>query len=390
MKSSRRNQLCYIAYQAFYTTAMLCLTGPMMQTFLGTIVTEKMIYIQATAFQIINVASTILMAHYADRGNLFRRMALAELPIGVLFFLYLPLCFSVLPMGAAFGLALALSGIQAFFTALYTVCAYKLPYQIVYPNEYGRLIAVSGVVYSLLSLGVGALVSFVSARFPYGDVMKIAFPVAGLFVLAAVGITLCMRRITDDPVASEQQKAKVSILALFRMPEFYKLAPANLLRGFSTGTVTVLAAVALTRGFDATVTSAMVSVQSAVTIAASVLFGLLAKTVHSRFLTFAGSVLFLALPLMLFSSPIVFLCAYGLVFFGKIVVDSAVPTALLSVVPEDASGPYHAWRMILHNGGSVIATSVAVFLPVPALLILSAALQLVSGFSYLIFRKKEI
>ena len=368
---------------------MLCLTGPLMQTFLGTIVTEKMIYIQATAFQIINVASTILMAHYADRGSLFRRMALAELPIGILFFLYLPLCFSVLPMGTAFGLALALSGIQAFFTALYTVCAYKLPYQIVHPDEYGRMIAVSGVVYSLFSLGVGALVSFVSARFPYESVMRAAFPLAGLFVLISVVITLSMRRITDIPAAERETPAKISVLKLFRMPEFYRLAPANLLRGFATGVVTVLATVALARGFDETVTSAMVSVQSAVTIAASALFGLFAKKVHSRVLTFAGSLLFLAMPLMLLPSSIVFLCAYGLVFFGKIVVDSAVPTALLSVVPEEASGPYHAWRMILHNGGSVIATSVAVFLPVPALLILSAALQLVSGFSYLIFRKKE-
>ena len=53
------------------------------------------------------------------------------------------------------------------------------------------------------------------------------------------------------------------------------------------------------------------------------------------------------------------------------------------MVPVEIAGPYNALRMLLHNGGTLLATTLAAFLPVSWLLILTTALQLLSGLSYL-------
>jgi Tfp pilus assembly protein PilZ len=65
-----------------------------------------------------------------------------------------------------------------------------------------------------------------------------------------------------------------------------------------------------------------------------------------------------------------------------------VPVVLRFAVPVDIAGPYNAWRMLLHNGGILIATTVAAFIPVEVLLILTVILQLYSGIQY--FTAKEL
>ena len=55
---------------------------------------------------------------------------------------------------------------------------------------------------------------------------------------------------------------------------------------------------------------------------------------------------------------------------------------LIRVVPVEIAGPYHAWRIALQNAGTLIATSVAAFTPVPVMLVLAAAFQLIAGASF--------
>jgi hypothetical protein len=73
-------------------------------------------------------------------------------------------------------------------------------------------------------------------------------------------------------------------------------------------------------------------------------------------------------------------------------VDYAVPAALLYAVPVEIAGTYNAWRMILHNGGTMLATVAAGFLPLPVILTLSLICQVVSGINFCaakVMRKTE-
>jgi len=70
-------------------------------------------------------------------------------------------------------------------------------------------------------------------------------------------------------------------------------------------------------------------------------------------------------------------------------VDYATPSLLRLVVPVELAGPYNAWRMILHYTGTVLATSIAAFIPVWLLLLLTMAAQLLSGIHYFTAREMK-
>ena len=59
-----------------------------------------------------------------------------------------------------------------------------------------------------------------------------------------------------------------------------------------------------------------------------------------------------------------------------------MPAALLYAVPVEIAGTYNAWRMILHNGGTMLVTVIAGFIPRSALLWISLGCQVVSGVNF--------
>jgi hypothetical protein len=52
---------------------------------------------------------------------------------------------------------------------------------------------------------------------------------------------------------------------------------------------------------------------------------------------------------------------------------------------DEIAGTYNAWRMILFNGGTMLATMAAGFLPLPVLFAAALICQLVTGFNYFLF-----
>ena len=75
---------------------------------------------------------------------------------------------------------------------------------------------------------------------------------------------------------AQKKQEKLPLMNTFRHEAFSRLFVGNLTRGFANGTTTILAAAALSIGYDETLTSAMVSVSSVATLAACALFAVLA------------------------------------------------------------------------------------------------------------------
>ena len=166
------------------------------------------------------------------------------------------------------------------------------------------------------------------------------------------------------------------------------MIPANLMRGFGYGTTTIFAAIALDLGFDTGVATALVSAQSVAALIGCSLVGVSLSFAAPRFVTLAGSLTFALIPLMLIPNKYVFLAVFALVYLGRTLVDYSVPALLRAAIPVQIAGPYNAWRMLLHNGGTLLATTIAAFIPVTWLLILTVVFQLFSGLHY--FFAKEL
>lgn len=384
------NKIRAILAYAFRTASLLCASGSLIQTFLSTIgFSEQHIYMHASLFQAVNVLTILLCARFADTGCVLRRTAIVQIPGALLFLMYLPLCIKQDSSAAAYVWLIAISVFQSVTFALHTICEYKTPYFIYRTEEYGMVMAVCGILASAVSFGAGALISVLSTRFSYNKIMLIAFCVACLFMLVS-GILQYFQKslLKEERTDSEKETPeKIPLLTMFRHEAFSKLLAGNLTRGFANGTTTILAAAALSIGYDESLTAAMVSVQSLANLAGCALFAVVAKRIHPRYIILFGSICFVVLPVLLQQErPMLYLIMYGILLFGRTLVDYAVPSALLYAVPVEIAGTYNAWRMILHNGGTMLATVVAGFIPLSVLLWLTLVFQLISGINFFCVR----
>lgn len=385
----QNNKLRSIFALALRTAALLACTGPIMQTFLASLgFSSQFIYINTTIVQLANILTSFLCAQWADRGSVIKRSAICEVPHAILYLLYIPLCLWKSASFTSFAILTGICLLQSVCIALYTVCEYKLPYFIYGPKDYGTVLAISGIVSSLISLGAGLLITRLASRMDYSQLMLWACVISFFMMGLSSLLHILQKPIAQPNLANASQTGKANLLSIFRQPVFYRMIPANLLRGFGYGTTTIMAGIALDLGYGQSISTALVSVQSAAMLLGCGLFALSVRYLSPRTVMLAGSVTFLLLPLMLIPNPTLFLILFSLVFFGRTLVDYAAPSLLRMAVPVEIAGPYNAWRMILHFTGTILATSVAALIPVWLLLLLTMLAQLVSGIHY--FSAKEM
>ena len=383
MKETNYNKSYFIIAMGLRTVALLCVTGPIMQTFLASIgFSSQWIYIHTSIVQAVNILTISLCSTWADQGSVIRRTAFVELPYALLYIFYIPLCLWKSASLMSFLLLTGICLLQSVCIALWTVCEYKLPYYIFSPREYGSVLSIGGIVGGLISLGTGVMITRLSGILSYSTLMLSACVVSLVLMLICTAFHLGLKPISDAPASSGPAGKKISQLEVFRYPLFRKMIPANLMRGFGYGTTTIFAAIALDLGFDQSVSTALVSAQSIAALAGCSLVGVCLSFMPPRFVTLAGSLTFALIPLMLIPNRFVFLAVFALVYLGRTLVDYSVPAILRAAIPVQIAGPFNAWRMLLHNGGTLIATTIAAFIPVTWLLVLTVVFQLISGLHY--------
>lgn len=390
MKQTNHNKSFFIIAMGLRTVALLCVTGPIMQTFLGSLgFSSQWIYIHTSIVQAVNILCISLCSTWADRGSVIKRTAFVELPYALLYLLYIPLCIWKSPSLLSFCMLTGICLLQSVCIALWTICEYKLPYFIFTPKEYGSMLSIGGIVGGVISLCAGVVITRLSEILSYATLMLSACAVSLVLMLACTVLHLGLKPVAGAPQLSPGTRdKKVRQLEVFRYPIFRKMIPANLMRGFGYGTTTIFAAIALDLGFDTDVATALVSAQSIAALVGCSLVGVSLSFVAPRFITLAGSLTFALIPLMLIPNKFVFLTICALVCLGRTLVDYSVPAILRAAIPVQLAGPYNAWRMLLHNGGTLLATTIAAFIPVTWLLLLTVAFQLISGLHY--FLSKDL
>ena len=383
--AAMKNKILSIVSYSLKTVVLLCASGSLMQTFLSVMGFDPgLIYVHSSFLQAANVLTMLIASGYAKGAKSIKRAAISAIPLGILFLFYLPMAIMRSASTEAY-IALVLVGIgQQIFLGLWNICDYKMPYYIYRAEEYGRILSICGIVGAVLTMLTSSFVFTLTLKYDYIVIMAVSFGICALLMLIVALLTAMIKNLYPD-MEDEQTGTKgerISLVRLFSNPIFYKLIHANLLRGFSTGIVIVLATVALDLGFDETLTTSMVPIESAATLISCALFGAIATRIQPKYAVIAGSAVLCVLPLLLVNSRPVFLAVYAVVIFGKMLIDNSVPAMLIRVVPVEIAGPYHAWRIALQNAGTLIATSVAAFTPIPVMLVLGAAFQLIAGVSF--------
>jgi len=389
-----RNRILNIVATALRGTALLCATGTLMQTLLSTLgFSQTQNYWHTTLLQFANVLTILLCSRWADKGNIFKRCGYVLVLNGLLFLGFVPVCIANNASWQSYALLLGVGIMQQITVGLCTVCEYKIPYFIYKPDDYGIITSIGGIISAIIQFGVGMLITYLEARFDYSMIMIFAFAISAVFAsLSGVCHLMYKSIINMEEVqhmnAKDGEKTSVPFKDVFFHPVFIKLLPANLFRGFANGTTVVLAIMALDIGYSESVTTAMAPVQSAATFIGCMLFGVVTTKISPRISAFVGSILLCAgLPMIFFGNKLVFLSAVAVILFGRTFVDYAVPSVLIKAVPVEIAGTYNAWRMMLHNGGTLLAQIVAPYLPVSVLVAITIVFSAYSGFCFLLSKE---
>lgn len=379
-----------VAYTA-RTVALMCASGPLMQTFLSALGFDNdLIYIHSTLLQGANVLTILLFSKWVNGRNPIRRSAFALLPTGILFLAYLPLAVSKSASAESYILLCAAGVAQQISVGLFTVCEYKVPYYIYRAEEYGRMLAICGIISSLFSIAGSTAISRLATKYPFTAVMTVSFVIsAALIGIAFLAIFREKSLIGEGDAEPKDSGKKYSFVGLVKHPLFNRLIHANVMRGFCTGVIGVLATVALGLGHTETLTSAMVSAGSVATLLACTVFAAFSKRFSPHAVVIVGSGMILLMPTLLAAGPFAYVVVYAVVMAGRTFVDYSVPAMLIRSVPLEIAGPYHAWRMVLQNAGALMATMSASWLPNSVLLVLAAVFQAVAGLSFYLVTKKD-
>lgn len=390
-----RNVYLFFITDVLYFTALMFMKDSIIQAFLVHYgVSEHLIGIYTTVLNIINVTVLFLSPVVSGSAkNPISAMVKMSIPMGLLFFGLLPICFfsDSLAVGGVFAIALTVGITQYILYSMREVFAYKLPYKIYDMRDYSLVVSVNGIVYSVFGIAASWVFAQLTKAYDYERV------IAGAFVFSAVTMILSAfvmsRMKTIDPsvnavLSSGGKEKTASFKELLIMPEFKSMIVPNFARGLFTGALGMTAVTAMNVGFTETDVAEIVILQQVASIVGSLVFCVLAEKINSRYLCFGGSLLTLFMPLLSIHSKGLFFAVYSVVYLAKMMVDYAVPTVISRVISYEVAGSYHSWRLLIMSMGTAVSSYLvgailtAGVIPVWLMLAVASACEVACGIGY--------
>lgn len=389
------NYIKYYTRGALMGIVLAFTSGGILQTFFAYMgFSESQIGLHTTVINVAQIAVMVLNIFLADGiRNVKVTMAVFGMGPAVFAIGMLPFC----AMGAVdtdkmYMIALILCFVSNLFWGFYSILIYRFMYMIADKSEFARMENVNGLICGAITMGVGAIITWLSTRYDFRAVMTVGFWISIVFCIVSSVLVASMkvRRAYEEPV----NKTKFDIKKLVK-PEFAWFYIPNFLRGGTWGVMGVIAIVCMkeiTR--STTVISGLVTVLNVAGIVGCVLYNAIRKKVNTPLLyLLCGIDMFLFLPLMLLGrSWVVFCVFYFVAGVGYNIANTAAAILATEIVDYEEIGMYTCVRLItVIAGQAVVDAGVSLLIDyVPSILILVAcgAFQLASGIMYYVLIKK--
>ncbi|MBQ2941629.1 MAG: hypothetical protein IJD97_05265 [Clostridia bacterium] len=387
-----KNKTKYYISQVLYNLAYLLTTGSVIQAFMTECsISEEYVSFYVALLQMVQVFIMLLVSGRIERiKNIIKATALSHIFQAVLPAALIILCFSKgINAFIAYG-AILIFGVTANIAqGINNIIAYKLPYHIMDIKDYGRAVSISGIFISISGAALSFLLSLSSNYGSYFSVMSVFFFIAASSLILSGTITKSYTDEFSAPGKSEDEKINI----LLYKP-FYILALPNLLRGISTGIISVAFVIgSYLNILDANSAGILVLISQMASLLGYFMFKAISKgNRDGEILLFSSIAIAVLFPLLILNNKeIIFYAVYFLLNIVLIIINAGVPVAVTKVVHYDYMGRYSAWRMLLHTLGGAIGSGITVFLLSSfggtLTLIFAGSCQLISGISYYIFLK---
>ena len=374
---------------ALQSLVVLALGGTLLQTFLiESGFSEENVTVLLSVLQIIQIITIFAFSSFADKLRGYKTIlaivSLAALPMTVYFIL---LSFSP---GSAEGSVcfLLLGTFFNIYLGINNILSYKLPYAVMDMSRYGIFNSVAGVVIGTLGFGVSILLSFLQSTFEFFSIMKVVYILTFVFALLQSAVTLSLKE-SNVHLEYSSEKKKSNIL---KYKPFLVLIIPNILRGFCTGIIGMVATIGYFIGrVDSASAAIIMTVTSVSSILASLAYSFLTRKVREKYILLVSSALtclFMAF-MVIFRGAATYIVFYTLAYFFIYFISISVPVTISRTIHYDIIGQYTGGRMLLHTLG----TSIAGFVCIPMIkllgaelaIVISGATQLISGVCYYFF-----
>ena len=272
------------------------------------------------------------------------------------------------------------------FVGLHNTASYKLPYEIIDINNYGRYTGVSGIVSGVATFAISLLYSYIISK---GDF----FTVHGSFALFAIVCLLFASYFVSSCKQIEQKeepekKGKFNV-EIFKSPQMWILLLPNVLRGISAGIINLIAVVAVTsKIIDVESVSVTVIAAQLALFAANMLFvKSLEKFNVQTVMVTSGIIMCTLLPFAVKVRGLVsFVVIYFVIRLFMVMVDSSIPVCVTKIVPYRQIGAFTSIRMMAMTCGTALAPVILGFLEKRTgyfvIFAIAAAMKLVCCFAY--------
>ena len=320
-------------------------------------------------------------------------MALGNLPIMLFFGVIATLCF----LGkTAFTFPILLGCVILYYAAygFRSIFAYKIPYLVIHMEHYGRLTAVSGLVSNLFCIAVSVAIPLFLAKAEYLSGMLTLYIICAIFAGLTAIINARMKVIATPP-SSERPRFR----ELLSDKSVTHLAPANFLRGISSGIILSLTLVASHLfELDSVALSLLVSLTTLGSVLGNLVYSVMGKAnILSRLCLGASAVLLIfGSASVLAGSWTKFTVLFVVVQMAYVIVNGTIPVMLAKITPYRIVGGCTSLRMMETMAGTALSgwiTGLVLdhfdgYMPALLLLITAGLAQLYCGIAYHVFYRK--
>ena len=395
MEQSKKNFPKYCIQSLMYSIGLLFFNGAIVQTFLLLIgFDEGRVYFYSSLTQAAQVVMMLLMVFLADRIE--RKRLLSALSN---FLMIIPI--GIFAWGAASPEIMSEWYVAVLFTVsvithggigMYSVMTYCLPYKLIDISEYGKFTGISGALGGSITFALSSLHTLLVSNFDYLE-CTVWFFVLAIASVATSGIMLLwMKEIPAERHAHEGKT--VGFVEAFKNRDTYALLIPNITRGLATGVFNVVAVIAISSGVADAAGATYINIVSCLaSFLSSLAFAMICNKMRmENIMIIATLATSLSLPFVISGGFVFFLLLLFVSLFFLRVVDAAIPTALVRIIPEEQIGAYNSVRMLVFTGSQAVAT--AIIMPLVGIvgytgvLIFAAAMQLFCGIGhYLVIHK---
>ena len=383
----------YYIHTTLWSIITLVVNGSMAQTFLleyGLL--EEQVTGLFSIMQLVQIFTILLFSKKSDSlKSIVKSLVKSHLFDVPLCLFFVCLCFVKMEnMDLLFTLLVSASAFFSIAVGIHNVLAYKLPYQIIDMEYYGKLLAVSGALIGIFNVLFTICSQCLQIQFGYMTAMKYITSVTLILLVIFLLITGSMKE--KMTTAYNETRERIN---LFKYRPFIVLIIPNITRGICLGMVTMIITIGyFTKLIDGISANYIIVITSVMQITASYAFSKISMQVPDKYVIIISSiVIFVLMPLLTVGNTGMFLFVYTILYFFIIILNNAVPLSVTKIINYKVAGQYSAGRMLLNTFGTSLAGFVCIplfkMIGVVPTLAIAGGMQLVSGVGYYLVLKRR-